>query len=136
MALGKRRREQQGTFWVATEKLCNALRNAFYDRLNQLLDDIKFDEKLEEAAAPYYEKTGRKGLAPGIYFRMIFIGYFEDISSQRGIAWRCADTWTRSYPSEATGLCCSESFKNSSSELYPICLIVRQCPGFSSVNTD
>ncbi|MCM2375271.1 transposase [Aporhodopirellula aestuarii] len=92
MALGKRRREQQGTFWVATEKLCNAPRNAFYDRLNQLLIEIGFDEQLEEAAEPYYQKTGRKGLAPGIYFRMIFIGYFEDIASQRGIAWRCADS--------------------------------------------
>lgn len=92
MALGKRRREQQGTFWVATEKLCNAPRNAFYDRLNQLLDEIGFDEELEAAAEPYYQKTGRKGLAPGVYFRMIFIGYFEDISSQRGIAWRCADS--------------------------------------------
>lgn len=45
----------------------------------------------EKAAEPFYEKTGRKGLPPGIYFRMIFIGYFEDISSQRGIAWRCED---------------------------------------------
>ncbi|TWU15467.1 transposase [Allorhodopirellula heiligendammensis] len=92
MALGKRRREQQGEFWISTEKLCNAPRNAFYDRLNQLLNEIRFDEKLEKAAKPYYEETGRKGLAPGIYFRMIFIGYFEDISSQRGIAWRCADS--------------------------------------------
>uniref|UniRef100_UPI00384D3F56 transposase n=1 Tax=Neorhodopirellula lusitana TaxID=445327 RepID=UPI00384D3F56 len=39
-----------------------------------------------------YEKSGRKGIAPGTYFPIIFIGYFEDISSQRGIAWRCADS--------------------------------------------
>lgn len=50
MALGKRRREQQGAFWIATEKLCNAPRNVFYDRLNQLLDEIGFDEKLKKAA--------------------------------------------------------------------------------------
>ena len=64
----------------------------FYDRMNLLLAEIEFDRKLEEAAQPYYEKTGRKSLPPGVYFRMIFIGYFEDISSQRGIAWRCEDS--------------------------------------------
>lgn len=92
MALGRRRREQQDTFWVATDQLGSGPRNAFYDRLNQLLAEIEFDRKLEEAAEPYYEKIGRRSLPPGVYFRMIFIGYFEDISSQRGIAWRCEDS--------------------------------------------
>ena len=92
MGLGRRQSEQQGTFWVASDKLGSGPRNAFYDRLNQLLLEIDFDRKLEAAAEPYYKKTGRKGLAPGVYFRMIFIGYFEDISSQRGIAWRCEDS--------------------------------------------
>ena len=92
MALGKRKRQHQEAFWVAADKLGSGPRNAFYDRLNQLLGEIDFDGKLEKAAEPYYEKTGRKGLPPGVYFRMIFIGYFEDISSQRGIAWRCEDS--------------------------------------------
>lgn len=92
MGLGRRRRERQQSFWVAAEKLGSGPRNAFYDRLNQVLDGIDFDRTLEAAAEPYYETTGRKGLPPGIYFRMIFIGYFEDISSQRGIAWRCEDS--------------------------------------------
>ena len=92
MTLGRRRREQQDTFWVAADRLGNGPRNAFYDRLNQLLAEIEFDRKLEEAAEPFYKNTGRKGLPPGVYFRMIFIGYFEDISSQRGIAWRCEDS--------------------------------------------
>lgn len=92
MTLGRRRREQQDTFWVASDRLGSGPRNAFYDRLNQLLLEIDFDCKLEEAAEPHYQTTGRKGLPPGVYFRMIFIGYFEDISSQRGIAWRCDDS--------------------------------------------
>ena len=92
MTLGRRRREQQDTFWVAADRLGSGPRNAFYDRLNQLLLEIEFDRKLEEAAEPYYQSTGRRGLPPGVYFRMIFIGYFEDISSQRGIAWRCEDS--------------------------------------------
>jgi transposase len=92
MGLGRRRSEQQDEFWVAADKLGKGPRNAFYDRLNQLLAEIEFDRKLEEAAEPYYATTGRKGLPPGVYFRMIFIGFFEDISSQRGIAWRCEDS--------------------------------------------
>jgi transposase len=92
MGLGKRKRESQGTFWVPTDKLGSGPRNVFYDRLNGLLAEIDFDGRLEAAAAPYYATTGRKGLAPGVYFRMLFIGYFEGIDSQRGIAWRCDDS--------------------------------------------
>lgn len=92
MGVGKRKRSHQPTFWVASSQLGGGPRNAFYDRLNDLLEDISFDRELEEAVAPYYDKGGRKGLPPGTYFRMLFIGYFEDISSQRGIAWRCDDS--------------------------------------------
>ena len=35
---------------------------------------------------------GRPGLPPGIYFRLLMIGYFEGIDSERGIAWRAADS--------------------------------------------
>lgn len=92
MALGRRRREQQETFWVSAGDLGRGPRNVFYDRLNEVLAEIDFDCRLEAAAEPYYQTTGRKGLPPGVYFRMIFIGYFEDIASQRGIAWRCEDS--------------------------------------------
>ena len=92
MTLGRRRREQQDTFWVSADRLGSGPRNAFYDRLNRLLADIDFDRKLEQAAEPFYESTGRRSLPPGVYFRMIIIGYFEDISSQHGIAWRCEDS--------------------------------------------
>ena len=92
MTLGERKQQHQQTVWVAADKLGGWQRNSFYDRLNQLLREIDFDGKLEKAAEPHYEETGRKGLPPGVYFRMIFIGYFEDISSQCGIAWLCDDS--------------------------------------------
>ncbi|TWU48568.1 hypothetical protein Poly51_44680 [Rubripirellula tenax] len=63
MALGKRRRSHQDTFWVTADKLVNGPRNAFYDRLNQLLAEIDFDSKLEKVAEPFYQKNGCKGLA-------------------------------------------------------------------------
>jgi transposase len=92
MGLGRRPEQQQQSFWVPSDKLGCGPKNQFYDRLNELLREIGFDQQLEQAAKPFYQTTGRKGLPPGVYFRMIFIGYFEDISSQRGIAWRCEDS--------------------------------------------
>ena len=65
----------------------------FYKKLNKLLADANFDAWLEELCAPHYAKTmGRESIPPGVYFRMILIGYFEGIPSQRGIAWRCSDS--------------------------------------------
>ena len=92
MGVGRRRTEEQSEFWVAAEELGRGPRNVFYDKLNELLAEAGFDRELEKAVEPYYCSTGRKGLPPGVYFRMLFIGYFEDISSQRGIAWRCEDS--------------------------------------------
>ena len=80
MGVGRRREQQQGEFWVAADKLGGGPRNVFYDRLNQLLAEIEFDRQLEAAAEPYYQRTGRKGLPPGVYFRMLFIGYFRKTS--------------------------------------------------------
>jgi transposase len=64
----------------------------FYTKLNTVLTEAGFDEFVEKLCAPYYKEGGRPGIPPGIYFRMLFIGYFEGLDSQRGIAWRCADS--------------------------------------------
>jgi transposase len=92
MALGKRKREQQG-FWIATTELPKSPGHPFYRKLNELLAEADFDRWVEKLCAPYYaDKLGRPSIPPGIYFRMILIGYFEGIGSQRGIAWRCSDS--------------------------------------------
>ena len=101
MRLGRRCKERQASLWLAADQLGNGPRNAFYEKLNELLAEIGFDEKLEAACEPYYARSGRKGLAPGVYFRMLFIGFFEDISSQRGIACgaRIVARWPASWAS-------------------------------------
>jgi transposase len=92
MALGKRKREQQAA-WVATTELPKSPGHPFYKKLNKLLAEAGFDEWLEAQCAPYYSAdSGRDSIPPGVYFRMILVGYFEGISSQRGIAWRCSDS--------------------------------------------
>jgi transposase len=65
----------------------------FYEKLNALLNEAGFDRWIEELCQPYYHRQqGRPGIPPGVYFRMLLVGYFEGIGSQRGIAWRCADS--------------------------------------------
>jgi len=67
----------------------------FYQRLNALLAEADFDHWIERRCQRYYEqaeKRGQPSIPPGVYFRMLLVGYFEGIDSQRGIAWRCADS--------------------------------------------
>ncbi len=93
MALGRRKNERQQDFWVATTELPRSEGHVFYQKLNQLLREAGFDEYVETLCKPYYHDTmGRPGIPPGTYFRMLLVGYFEGIGSQRGIAWRCADS--------------------------------------------
>lgn len=92
MALGKRKNEQQSA-WIATTELPKSPGHPFYKKLNALLAATGFDQWLEVLCAPYYAaKMGRESIPPGVYFRMVLVGYFEGISSQRGIAWRCSDS--------------------------------------------
>ncbi len=92
MALGKRKREQQELL-VATTSLPQSPGHPFYEKLNGLLSEAEFDEYVEELCRPYYaDGVGRPGIPPGVYFRMLFIGYFEGLDSQRAIAWRCHDS--------------------------------------------
>jgi transposase len=92
MALGRRSQEEQEA-WVATSALPKSPGHPFYQKLNQLLAGVDFDRWTERLCAPYYaDKLGRPSIPPGVYLRMILVGYFEGISSQRGIAWRCSDS--------------------------------------------
>ena len=79
--------------WVTTTDLPTAASHPFYRRLNEVLRDHRFDDFAEAECARFYATTmGRPGLPPGIYFRVLLIGYFEGIDSERGIAWRAADS--------------------------------------------
>jgi transposase len=93
MGMGRRTEQRQAEFWIATESLPNVPRHIFYDKLNTILADGDFDEFVEDYCEEFYvDNVGRPGIPPGVYFRMLFVGYFEGIDSQRGIAWRCADS--------------------------------------------
>ena len=94
MAMGRRRkRVRQEGLWTPTAALPVSASHPFYQRLNQILDEKKFDEYVEDLCQRFYAgEVGRPGLAPGIYFRLLMVGYFEGIDSERGIAWRAGDS--------------------------------------------
>src|SRR6202166_4041266 len=94
MAMGRRkRRVRQEGLWTPTAALPMGASHPFYQRLNQILDEKKFDEYVEAICERFYaDEVGRPSLAPGIYFRLLMVGYFEGIDSERGIAWRASDS--------------------------------------------
>jgi len=95
MAMGTRKkRERQESLWYGSE-LPTAPGHPFYSRLNSVLEKADFDCYCEKSCAGFYHaKLGRPSLAPGLYFRVMMIGFFEGIDSERGIAWRLADSLT------------------------------------------
>jgi transposase len=79
--------------WVANQDLPRSAAHPFYTRLNQLLDEHDFDGHVEGLCQRFYAGDGRPGLAPGRYFRLLLIGYFEGLDAERAIAWRAADSF-------------------------------------------
>ena len=92
MSLGKRKTEQHVALFVTASELPKAPGHVFYRKLNRLLAEGGFDAWIEKRCGEYYADEGRPGIPPGVYFRMLLVGYFEGIASQRGIAWRCSDS--------------------------------------------
>ena len=92
MALGRREGKQE-SLWVAGNDLPRSMGHPFYTALEKILVTGDFDRVVEDLCAEYYAThQGRPSIPPGMYFRMLFVGYFEGITSQRGIAWRCQDS--------------------------------------------
>ena len=79
--------------WVNTEDLPTSDGHPFFERLNRVLEESGFDAFVEGLCEAFYAcRLGRPSLRPGRYFQLLFIGYFEGVSSERGIAWRVADS--------------------------------------------
>jgi transposase len=92
MALGRQEAVQREPL-IGWHEMPSAPGHVFYDRLNGMLDEAAFDREVEALCAAHYASgVGRPSIPPGRYFRMLFVGYFEGLDSERGIAWRCADS--------------------------------------------
>ena len=94
MAIGRRPEAPQQDMFVAASEI-RAGGSPFYRALDRLLRENGFDGFAEEACREFYAgNRGRPGVPPGVYFRMLLVGYLEGIGSERGIAWRCADSFS------------------------------------------
>lgn len=92
MAMGRRKAERQESMWIPAGSV-TAPGHPFYRALNRLLAAQDFDRHVEGLCAKFYAKdNGRPGTPPGVYFRLLLVGYFEGIGSERGIDWRCSDS--------------------------------------------
>jgi transposase len=105
MAMGKRETQPQQDLFVTYDRLPRSPGHVFYLKLNGLLREAGFDRWVEALCEPHYAPgKGRPSVPPGVYFRMLLVGYFEGINSQRGIAWRCSDSLSlREFLGIATG---------------------------------
>jgi transposase len=93
MAMGKRKTERQQELWIAAPDVPTPAAEPFYRKLNEVLAQEGFDPFVEGLCQKFYhEEMGRPSIPPGVYFRMLLLGYFEGIDSERGIAWRCGDS--------------------------------------------
>jgi transposase len=95
MSMGRRPQHEQAPMWIAGPEVARSPGHRFYETLNELLKEADFDRRVEALCAPYFEaddEPGRRSIAPGVYFRMLFVGYFEGIESERGLEWRCSDS--------------------------------------------
>lgn len=92
MSMRKQPEDRQSEFWIATQDLARPEGHPFYEQLNKVLKEHGFDAFVERRCARFYKSGGRPSIPPGVYFRMLMIGYFEGLDSERGIAWRCADS--------------------------------------------
>lgn len=89
----KKKSDKQRELWIAASEIQRSAGHPFYQKLNELLSAEGFDRFVEGCCERFYHKTmGRPSIEPGVYFRMLLVGFFEGIDSERGIAWRCADS--------------------------------------------
>ena len=89
----KKKKSRQETLWIPHDAVASSPGHPFYEELERVLREEEFDSFVESKCSPYYaKKQGRPSIPPGVYFRMLLIGYFERIDSERGICWRCSDS--------------------------------------------
>ena len=90
MSMKKKKKSRQNFMDYA---VASSPGHPFYEELERVLREEEFDSFVESKCSPYYaKKQGRPSIPPGVYFRMLLIGYFERIDSERGICWRCSDS--------------------------------------------
>jgi transposase len=90
----EKKKEAQPEFWIAANQVVSPAQSGYYAKLEETLESFGFAAKVRALCAPAYDKSGvgRPGIDPVVYLKMIMVGFFEDLPSERAIAARCADS--------------------------------------------
>src|SRR5229473_2729999 len=90
----EKKKAAQPEFWIVADQVVTSAQSGFYAKLEQTLESFGFAAKVRALCAPTYDKSGlgRPGIDPVVYLKMIMVGFFEDLPSERAIAARCADS--------------------------------------------
>jgi transposase len=93
MFSAKKKAAQSG-FWIPADQVVSSARSGFYAKLEETLESFGFAAKVRALCAPAYDKSGvgRPGIDQVVYLKMIMVGFFEDLPSERAIAARCVDS--------------------------------------------
>src|SRR6202044_1946139 len=88
------RKVRQGEFWIARKDLAQGQASRFYDKLDETLEEMEFTAKVHAECAPLYSsgEKGRPPIDPVVYFKMLMVGFLENLPSERAIASRCGDS--------------------------------------------
>ena len=88
------RKLQQEEFWIARSDLARGQASRFYEKLDETLESMGFTATVHGLCAPLYcsGPTGRPPIDPVVYFKMLMVGFLEDLPSERAIASRCEDS--------------------------------------------
>lgn len=94
MSMGRRKGSEQGSIWIDASELVRVEAQTFYRGLNELLKRHKFDAFTEDLVerSGIFQDGGRPSIPPGVYFRMLLLGFFEGLTAERAIAWKCEDS--------------------------------------------
>jgi transposase len=89
-----KKKASQPEFWINADQVVMPAKCSFYSKLEETLESFGFADKVRELCAPAYNNSGngRPGIDPAVYLKMMMVGFFEDLPSERAIAARCADS--------------------------------------------
>src|ERR1700740_182829 len=92
----EKKKAAQPEFWIAADQVVASAPSGFYAKLEETLESFDFGAKVRALCAPAYDKSGvgRPGIDPVVYLKMMMVGFFEDLPSERAIAARCADSFS------------------------------------------
>lgn len=90
----EKKKAAQPEFWIAADQVVASAQTGFYEKMEETLESFGFAAKVRALCEPAYDKSGvgRPGIDPVVYLKMIMVGFFEDLPSERAIAARCADS--------------------------------------------